>query len=247
MSRPWMPLLALGALTGCAGSDGVWLLFVDPLVLSDPTTTVEHDFLGATVREGDTTDPEWTLDEVYEASEALAFAEIFDVAGEDQKILVADGRVYLGNKSGGLWTFTWTNSEHEGETQTHQSGYSYATDSQDTFETVITLDLSGGTATGTFENTLTTVRSWTESDIWDPDAVRRYSGQIPANTWLEATDGGGVSNAADETDCSADPCFITVTASAVLSAPIAGRRTELSHDDYDGVDGTGQPPGTSSN
>jgi hypothetical protein len=247
MIRNLIPLGVCAVLgTGClASNNGVWSFFIYQGDEPDVTRTLTHNFLGSE-RPEDGTTGDWMITEEEELSPGVVFGQIFHVAGEDSKILVLDDLVFFGNRAGGMWEFTWTNSEVDTETKDHNSGYTFSRESTAELVTVISLDFFGGNqqAEGTVTRTVRSVNAYEEDDTWDSASVGRFSGETPSGYYLDDTSGGDpLWNIHDTTECSGNPCLLTVEESGVFSNEIEARNTGIHADDFDGVDSAGQPGG----
>ncbi|MBW2258303.1 MAG: excinuclease ABC subunit UvrA, partial [Deltaproteobacteria bacterium] len=245
-ARNLIPLGVCAVLgTGClASNNGVWSFFIYQGAEPEVTTTVEHNYLGS-VRPEDGVGGDWTNTEESDLSPGVVFGQIFHVAGEDAKILVLEDRVFFGNRTAGMWEFTWTNSEVETEIHDHNSGYTFSRESTAELVTVIELDFFGGNsqAEGTVRRTVRQVNAYEESDTWDAASVGRYSGETPSGYYLDDSSGEALWNIHDTTECSGNPCTLSVDVSGVFANPIEARNTGIHADDFDGVDSAGQPGG----
>lgn len=246
MRSNWM-MLALAATlgTGCAGTNGVYTFFVYPGAGQDPTVEVQHNYLGAFVPDDD--DDEWTITETEDGSPQVFFGEIFDVAGEDSKVLVAQDQVLFGNKVDGNWVFEWAAFETDETVETHDTGYSFSHLEDLEMVTTLTVDLSGRTGTGTFETRIIDIDDYAETDTWDQGDVGRFNGATPAANYLVDDDGSSVRNEADETDCEADPCTLVVTRTVQISGDLEVRQTNAGRGDFDGIDQASNPLGVDRN
>lgn len=230
--------------SGCAPTDGVWAIFISAAGPIECETSVDHNFLGAMQPPEAPTNNEWVVEQTFEGSPAVLFARVFDVAGEDSKILVVGDQAYFGNRSGGVWDFTWTGNETTEDSEAHQSGYTFFDHTEANQVTKLSLDLSGQTGTGTLTQTGTSTTIWEESDAWESSDVGFFSGQIPAGNYLVDSTGYPVSNDSDGTDCSGTPCTLTVESDCTQSSPFEARRTDAGDEDFSGLEDAGQEFGT---
>lgn len=246
MFRNLIPLTAVMALgSGCiAGSNGIYTIFIFPGDPPDTTVDIDHNYLDASPLD-DTTTSDWTFTNEVDASPQVVFGQIFDVDGEDAKILVVQDTVFFGNKSGGIWEFTWTNSEDERDVQSHNSGYTYESHDVVDYQTVIEVDLGGGTGTGSIRSTVTSTQTYDENDLWDGATIGQYTGDTPAGYYLYDSFGSPVWNYSDATDCAGNPCNLVITSTTTFRNDIEVRDSGLDPEDYDGVMDAGQPQGVS--
>lgn len=236
-------VVAVGLSAGCGRGSGIWFLDVSPATdfVCDQGAVV-HNFTGAQEpNPGTFTDP-WTYEMEDTQSHALGFAQFVDTK-DGQRILILDGSAFPGTKSGGEWTFSWDAKEDYLETREHESGYEYTDRETYTQTDTIVVDFKGSTATGTWTTSMVDKQEWTESDTWDAALIGIGGGQIPAAGYLVDAAQVAVFNDSDTTNCSGNPCTLSITTSCNQNSTFEA--TSLKDGEaFDGLDDAGQPFGT---
>ena len=246
-------LLAPGSLalvlTGCGGGEEIWMLLVDSQPAAEEASqSLDYNFAGGQVITGTTVDGPWTdLGSVTESGD-LVFAQVVRSKGDDDAVLVFNNQALPGNKAGGLWTFTWTDSRVSTNGESHETGYRYQrTDTVESTLTV-TIDISGGSATGAIQAEGNNVTRWEESDLWAYDGTganglssfSSYSGTW--STYIEFVDGTSISNDWDATNCIDPDCYLEVSTNQLTRWNFVGQRMSYGDEDaFDNVNGVTNP------
>lgn len=242
MRFPIALALLTAAATGCGGGeDAVWLMIVGDEEVTENSMSCDANFLDADCPEDADPDPgDWTITQDFDESDGAFFAQIIDGPG-GQKLLVIGDEVYIGEKDGGVWSFSWENFEESESTQSHSTGYSFTSTVDNRSQTTIELDISGGEATGRLLVNATESERVEESDTWSGDETGFYRGQIAdeAPVFLD----GFMDNYSDESECTSSTCFVAATVDMTYEIELTGIRTGESGDAFDGVRDAGQSSG----
>jgi len=241
MRTPLLTLFALGAAACGPGNDAVWLFTFGEAAITARSFTCNENFLAAECPED--SDPEpgpWTFTGSATESPGAAVGPIIDAPG-GQKMLVIFDEVFIGERDSGTWRFTWENFEQGDDLLAHESGYQLGTEFDLRRETVFSLDLKGGEATGRAIVQTTSSERVFESDGWLTEEVGFSFGQIGdyAPIWLD----GDMTNWNDEAECSSSLCEISVTESSTVEIPLSGLRTGEDGRSFDGLSRAGQDAG----
>lgn len=237
-----MIAVATLGLAACGpGPDAVWLVNVgtEEIVSSD-VDCQENLNTSDCPTEGEPPDSDWTRTRERSVSDGAFFAQILD-GPKGEKVLVANGEVYVGEKDGGAWLFQWEGQETNDSVDKHISGYEYSVEETLTTTTVFRLDLSGGTATGEMVTEVKVDTTVTESDEWIAEDIGYSFGQLFNELPFGLT--GDNTNTSTEQDCAAGDCTIAITATQETSAPISAIRTDAGADGFEGVYDAGQESG----
>lgn len=243
MRTSLISLLAVAGLSACGpGADAVWLFSFDQGSETVNEGTCTTNFITSTCPEGsDPGDPgPWTSTTDESVSNGAFFGQILDSAN-GEKVLVVDGDIYVGTKSGGEWIFEWEHFE-DGKTElVHEAGYRFISEQNRTFTQTIVVDLSGDTAVGTISNELDSTETVIESDSWLADDVGFSYGRIfdEAPVYLD----GDRVNFNQDSDCDGSDCRIEGTSKRVWSAKVTAARTDAGRDGYEGISDASRPLG----
>jgi hypothetical protein len=221
--------------TGCGGNEDIWLFWTDADGESTSTFSIEENYLNWQESEDEVIDNGgWTYSDSSMATGDLAFGQVVKLAGDNDAVLILDGVAMPGIKSGGVWTFRWTDSSDDMYEASHESGYSYTEHDMQSTEIEVTMEIKGGNASGRVKVTSTDMRHWTESDEWD--STLQNSGDTPVSNYLENTDGNFIENAATDVDCAAAMCELMVTSSNETTRNFTAELTRYSDEDaFSGV------------
>ena len=193
----------------------------------------------------------WTVEESSTLSPQLFFAQLEDF-GDGEAILIIGNEAYPGVASEGGWSFSWTGSTESSDSQTHTSGYNYTTAETSSSLVTISMNISGGVATGTWASQDDSDRSWSESDTWEVQGLGFDVGQIPSAQYLVhdfedkgvSVEGAPLQNGFDGAECSGD-CQLSVTSSCAGSVEFTATLMGIEDDDaYNYLDQVGQPYGS---
>ncbi|MFT7519473.1 MAG: hypothetical protein ACI9MC_001615 [Kiritimatiellia bacterium] len=236
--------LCFASLTACSKYDEVWLIKVGQADSNSTTATCSENLDAAECPESQDPEPdEWTLKAERERSQQTGFLEILNgPAGE--RYLVRDDLVYVGQKNGGDWVFSWERFDDRSDEQKHESGYVLRTSDSDHVTVAYNLSFKGKTAVGTFTVENTRTGRVEESDSWLFAEVGLERGQLQDNMPDGVTLKGESDNLNDQRDCSGgDVCWVEGAVTTAISLPITLFRTDAGPDDFDGVQDAGQPAG----
>jgi hypothetical protein len=196
---------------------GTWMFTrqVTPNTGDECTAVLTHNFVGAyePIQPGE--DTAWQESSSGEYSPEIFFGRVERVQGGDA-VLVIGTTVLPGTQGkGGEWAFTWTGSDDSTDGDTHVSGYTFAHQSTRSDKLVIAGDFGAGGFEGTHDTETAATDSWSESDVWTPEAAAYVgeSGQIPASNYLLRVDTSGIEgatyNAREAYDCGQAGCTMT--------------------------------------
>ncbi len=237
-----LPLLLT---TGCSQEQvDVYLFLLGQIDPVSEGTELTHNFTGGYEPEATS---DWTNTEDGSASEQLLFGELV-VLADDTALLQIMGSSYPGFGDGGSWTFTWEDYDRGQTSATHDAGYSYITDYENSRKDTIKLSEGDeGGLNGTWETSTVTGLDQSENDTWGQD-VGLPNGQIQVAGRVVKDDGFGneipVSNAGTTADCDSSPCILQYTESADTTRTISGVLTDLTPEDLErDVDDYGQQQG----
>lgn len=223
--------ITLATLTsGCGTPEEVWAFFIDPP--TDPTNTsnIAHTFIGAQPYAGTTTNEEWTNTDTTDASPSIQFGQLVKVSGDDDAFLILGDTAIPGKKSGGVWLFQWSDVYQNTDREQHvATGFFEEIFTDQTSTMTITMDISGGTASGSMVGSSETVTRYSETDIWDTVTVGRGSSSIPASQYIEYPDGSTVFNDPQLADCTGD-CSLTITNSSSTSSTFRAEKTKYNNE-----------------
>jgi hypothetical protein len=235
-------------LTGCATIQGIWALEIPITDEEDECTTdVSHNFKNASLSEdpGDSGGGGLEIVEDGSGSPLLTTIAIEQTSGSTANLIVGSS-LYPGTKEQDGWHFSWERSSKYNSTSTFESAYALTEDSDSSSSVTYILTVKGDTLTGTAKTDAKETVNWSETDEWGGDAVDVIGnrGVIPAGAYLVDADGAPISNRANEAECDAVDCKLTVSSSCNGSGSFTGFRTGFEVDDV-GEDAlnAGQLPG----
>jgi hypothetical protein len=182
----------------------------------------------------------WDYSQDIVSSTRMLFGQVLNTSSG--RVLVVGDQAYPGEKSGGVWTFSYDSFTDGILKQEHASGYLFETSGLDGREIVISADMKSASMSGSWALTTTTDLTYTESDEWDV-SVGVISGQTPAGAYLLDSMGVGVMNNSNSSDCSGEFCSLQVveacTATTTFTASKVGSLDETA---YSGLSDAGQQP-----
>jgi hypothetical protein len=247
----WTLTAAAGALavsTGCASTDGVWLIEVaaPQNVQECDAEATDWNIIGANPPAESSSS--WVTEEDQKLSNSLFFAQIVN-KGSNAVLLINDvAYPSVEGSKGKTWTFQW-----EGQTQdiydaAHQFGYNCKTDVTTTSTVTYDITLDGKYLTGSVTSKADYVAKYEESDIWVDEANGAEQCAIPWGQFLEILMQQGpntnfvpAANDQEDPNCSGDPCTMKVEQHCNESMDLVGTLTGLNGDEaYDNVDDAGQ-------
>ncbi len=230
--------------TGCDGKfAGLWWVEQSFTSFSDVDCAAEigENFTDASPPDDATgTTTTWIYDFTQDLSADGYFIEILEGKGATAFVVVEDF-VYPATITDGVIHAEWLNYDDTNDVQTHSSGYEYSAITSAEVLTVI--DFAPGEAgalTGTVSVTTVNESVWKETDNWDSVASGLPSGQIPAYLYL---DGTGVANEPDASQCTSEPCELSVNETCSFLADVTAESVEGSDAAYDAIENAGQNPG----
>lgn len=234
-------ILALATMTACNPSssiEGTWVFEVAADATVERTDDGDENFVeGSFPLETDFNASDWTESTTNERSGQLFVAQI--IGGPDKVAWLAlEGVLVPGERVEGIWEFVWNEFDETTTERSHPAGYRFAQYQRTSQSTVVTLDFSGPDATGTFGGVTESERSWTETDVWDDDAVGQSNSQIPTNQYLVGVPDGQPTPRNDSLlqDCDDPECLLTVNETVTTTYALTGLRSdENSADAFDAL------------
>ena len=175
----------------------------------------------------------------FDGSPAVSFVQIRHTAHGGAVLLQGDN-VYPGTVDGGVWTFKWEDRSLAAESETHDAGYTFDDEEEDTTTVTFRFERDGEDASGKVDATTMSRDSSAETDEWDAVDVGLSSGQIRANILDMDSGGGAVRNGSGDDDCQGNTCELTVTTTCSSSSKFTAVRTNHADDDYEYLADVGQ-------
>jgi hypothetical protein len=244
-------LLAVLPLAGCAPDLGIWLLEIDAGTATECEESITHNFVDVIPPVEEEDDPNWTVQEGASESPQLAFVQVEKGDG-NLCVMLWGNRVLPGTCDGSDWSFEWTQKDVGNNSQVHALGYTYSHEYDYSKKTKLTLDVSGGSATGSLTGNESTQDSYIESDMW-AQAVGQPGGAMPVGAYLKTRttdEDGNVSvdpteNSRANSECAASECTLDATESCSDDArTVRAYYYAFAEDpDYASVKGNGQTAG----
>ena len=245
--------LALGITltTGCSGKEGIWVLQLEAKPISSEDSCDEEatdwNFAGATVPTDVSGPDPWTTEETTTLSNQILLVQFAEKGGQ-ATLLVGDTIYPSVAGKGNTWQFAL-----EASTRTvyeANNAFGYACSEEVLNKTTVTFDLvfDGKLVTGTSTVKDEFTASYEESDRWQEDVSGDEMCSMPAGNYLEVVTGRGpsagtapASNARDQIDCSADPCYIDVERRCTDTYTITGYESGMNGETtYGPTDDDGQ-------
>lgn len=236
---------------GCkSGLDeaGIWALYLPADTTIECEDTITHNFSESSIPEDEIVDEgDWTITEELNISDSMTFVQIEEL-GDGNALLLMGAEAYPGVETANGWKFSWEGSEDSSSTEDHSSGYSYNAVVQGSSIITIKFNVDGETAKGTISSSAETLRSWSETDEWDPKELGFDRGQIPSSAYLVQTAPDGKSevptnNRSTNAECGGT-CALEV--STVCGGEGTFTAEQLQYDDesvYEYLDAAGQGAG----
>jgi hypothetical protein len=245
-------LLAIAAFAsvsvGCSGdsSEQIWAFYLGVQVVDTDTQSLTHNFDDAYEQDSSS---DWSTEGDVTESESIEFVEIVGL-GNGETLLILQARTYLGATDGDKTTYSWDRFSEGNSYESHEQGYAYTHDWNDhVINTIVLTETEAdGTVEGTWEITVTTDDTYNEDDEWDTTETGQNFSQVPAGTYLVVEDQFdneiAATNDPNETDCTGDPCSLSVETTLIQTRTVTAVLTEYTADDLDrDVAGAGQPAG----
>lgn len=255
MPNPRITLLALPLLlsAGCASdASGVWHFYLSmgEIPADSCSRDLSHNLSNAYIEEGEDIESLWTEEASEEYSEMEFFGAFTSSAAD--RVLIAGDTIFEGSRTEQTWSLVAARSETSSSSNSHATGYRYATDQSAALDDMIRGEFIRDVFTGTYSSDSSQVTNWAESDSYSEEVATEIGteGRLPAaSVGLLTTDGELVtpaSNAYDRLDCDSDPCSITVADSCSWSFDVIAHKTDLTWEEFEAVNGVTQGSGTSS-
>ncbi len=227
--------LAVSAI-GCSQdtSEGIWAFYLGAMVTETDSNTLSHNFDGAY----EPSSSDWTTSGDITESEAIVYGEMVTLSnGED--LLVVQNQTYLGATVESTTTWTWDHYSEGNLYESHEQGYAFTQDWSDhTLDQIaLTESDTDGVLTGSWTRTSTTDDQLNEDDTWDAIATGQSTSQVPSTSYLVVSDEFDnetpASNSAIESNCTGDPCTLSVSTKLVETRSVKAVLTDYTADDLD--------------
>jgi hypothetical protein len=230
--RRFSPGLGFVFLVGCGGNPtGIWLFQVEASEGIECETTIDnHNFLN--VLDGENSEA-WTIEESSDASSEIFFGQVLENESGGWALVLAD-RVLQGTLESGRWVFSWEHNEEGSGLSSHQSGYAFEHQWNQSSKTRVTRTVEKKRGSGSISLDTSDWQFWRETDAWG-EQVGLSSGQIPAGDYLLVNRGGGeggpaveaASNRRDAPDCEGQECELEVSSDCDESQSYMATRYEV--------------------
>ncbi len=225
------------ALLGCndASTEQIWAFYLGAAIVDSDSTNLSHNFNGA-YEPSDSSD--WSQSGDVLESDGLIYGEMVDLANGEQ-LLVIGGETYLGATVETTTTWSWDHYSEGDSYDSHSAGYAFTQDWSDHTLDQIALNEgdTDGVLTGTWTTTVSTDDFYAEDDTWDTTLTGQANSRIPVSSWLVVEDDFGnesaASNSPVDTDCSGDPCSLSVSTKVVVSRTVKAVETDYTADELD--------------
>ena len=239
--RIFSTAIALATMTACNPSssiEGTWVF----VVAADPTVERsdggDENFVeGSFPKDADFNASDWTESTTNESSGQLFVAQII---GGPNKVawLALEDSLVPGERVDGMWNFVWDEFNETNTERSHPAGYRFEQYDRTSVSTVVTLGFSGAEAVGSLAGVTEQDRSWTETDVWDADAVGQSNSQMPTQQYLVGVPDGQPTprNDALLQDCDDPECVIAVNEITTTTYELTGLKSdENTADAYDAL------------
>ena len=167
-----------------------------------------------------------------------------------EELLVLQNQTYLGVTVESTTTWSWDHYDEGNLYESHDEGYTFTQDWSDhTLDQIaLTESDTNGVMTGSWTRTTSTDDEFNEDDSWDASLTGQSNSQIPSTSYLVVSDEFDnetpASNSAMASDCTGDPCMLSVSTKLVETRTVKAVLTDYTADDLDrNLEMTGQQAG----
>lgn len=209
---------------------------VTPATGDECSTSIRHNFAGATEPAEAVVEDTWTTESSEDYSPRVFFGRL-EEAGQGSVLLLGTSALPGDVKEDGVYTYEWESFDQGTDSTSHASGYAYTLE----YDTSAVVRVSGAFNNDTFVGKYSTSTSdfdqWGESDTWSDEAALTIGdfGVIPSSSYLVLTDGAGgespVVNTRQSYDCDSAGCTLSAETACAYSYELTGQATDLTPDD----------------